>query len=942
MVPKRTILGWSRPFLTQAVDTLYAQGHSILPGVLDLSHLAVLVPTRQAGRRVKEALAQKAARQDLALFAPAIHLPRDLMGQTRRPGDSPIATQAEMLVSWLAVLREVSPQTYPDLFPVNPQTQGLEWALPLANSLLQLQDHLLEALWGLDAFPVEPNIPPQEWPRWKDLQRLNARWEEHLVSQDRVSPIHAVREYLKAPVPLLDAETLVILGIPDLTPLVEALTQPFLQSEGLEVIIHGPEHAPEAFDDWGRPLPTFWKERPLNLPENLKLCRDPRDLADHILHQVEESLQSQSEVCIGLQTGEFIPSLQHRAKGQPFSFFDPAGTPFKRHPLYSLLQLLGHLLQEARMADVSVLLRHSIGLEWALSRFPDLSSTQLFTLVDTFQQRHLPERLEETRDYRDSPKLLLDLTDQVQSLLEQFEAATNPAAWMAALDQFIQPYWQQLEGEDRDILQSVADALEGTIKAFFSAPGFSAGERVSLICQAMADRPLYPRRASDAIDLLGWLELPWEPAPTLILTELNRESLPTLPQQDPFLPNSVREQMGLASYQSRWIRDRYLLESLLASRVESGAIHLLIPRSDSQGEPLQPSALLLQTDPHHLPTRVKALFGELEPAPPQPPWSAAWKWTPPPLSEAPSSSISVTEFSQYLDCPFRYYLQRVLRMESYDAFKTEWDAMEFGNLAHWVLEEWFQNKTLYRERDPDLLGDALVQLLKKRTTGHYGRSLPLPLIIQMDSLEQRIRAFAQHQVLASQEGWEVIETEWSFPTGKEVFEIDGVSIRGTSDRIERHTHSGVIRILDYKTSDKAVSPADAHFRKWKARDDEDPPPAYARFGEGKDLRIWTNLQLPLYAWGLRQRGETAPIELGYFHLPKAVADTRIQVLDTENTDALIEQALICARGVIERLQQQVFWPPRRFPRHDPFAELFMGGLDQSIDPTNLLLKGGPR
>ena len=48
--------------------------------------------------------------------------------------------------------------------------------------------------------------------------------------------------------------------------------------------------------------------------------------------------------------------------------------------------------------------------------------------------------------------------------------------------------------------------------------------------------------------------------------------------------------------------------------------------------------------------------------------------------------MSVTQFIDYLRCPFRFYLKHVLRMEPFDAARDEMDARGFGSLIHDSIE----------------------------------------------------------------------------------------------------------------------------------------------------------------------------------------------------------------------------------------------------------------
>jgi len=70
----RHFLPWDRPLLPQAVAWLARDWSGT--GPLDLARWLVVVPTRQAGRRLREALAEHAAEAGQAVFPPRVVTPR--------------------------------------------------------------------------------------------------------------------------------------------------------------------------------------------------------------------------------------------------------------------------------------------------------------------------------------------------------------------------------------------------------------------------------------------------------------------------------------------------------------------------------------------------------------------------------------------------------------------------------------------------------------------------------------------------------------------------------------------------------------------------------------------------------------------------------------------------------------------------------------------------
>ena len=108
-----------------------------------------------------------------------------------------------------------------------------------------------------------------------------------------------------------------------------------------------------------------------------------------------------------------------------------------------------------------------------------------------------------------------------------------------------------------------------------------------------------------AIELLGWLELPWDDAPALVVTTFNEGCVPASINSDLFLPNALRVRLGLQDNARRYARDAYALSVLLATRER---LDLIVARRNSEGDPLPPSRLLFATDAETLASRALAWF----------------------------------------------------------------------------------------------------------------------------------------------------------------------------------------------------------------------------------------------------------------------------------------------------------------------------------------------
>ena len=129
--------------------------------------------------------------------------------------------------------------------------------------------------------------------------------------------------------------------------------------------------------------------------------------------------------------------------------------------------------------------------------------------------------------------------------------------------------------------------------------------------------------------------------------------------------------------------------------------------------------------------------------------------------------------------------------------------------------------------------------------------------------------------------------------------VDGRStrIRGRIDRIDRHPEHG-LRVIDYKTGERARRPEQVHFRLVDGR------------------RIWTDLQLPLYRYLLdaSQQGGAGPVEVGFVSLTQDLARESLSLVAwAADVD---DEALDVARDVVRQVRAGRFWPPADAPPFD--------------------------
>ncbi len=920
---RRHFLSWERPLLPQAVEFL--AGDWAGQGPLDLSHQLVIVPTKQAGRRLREALADYAKQRAQGVFAPRVMTADGLLAPGL--GDA-VASRTDTLVAWSRVLRNLAIDEFREVFPIDPPVRDFSWAVRLARELTALQLALAEN--GLRIADVAARIGDgaAEHGRWRQLAQLDLRHAELLRRAGLVdSPSARIGKVRQSW--LTGVDRIVVLAAPDLPPLALAALQVHENSLRTEVVVFAPSGERRNFDEWGRPNSEHWAGRVLALDEfesRIHLCSDPVEQAERLAGAARAYAEPEGYVAIGVADPEITPPLAAALKRQGIPSFSPEGSLRKQEGLYQLLAAFAALVRDPAFDQVEALARCPDFISHLRSRSGGIFSVEdWLDGLDQLRARNLPGDLRAALQASGSSN-----RDEVRQGLKEIDALHDRLG-RGSFEESVTDVLNQLFRDRKIDLRSDADQrFESAAQAWMECVRDCVrareifGDMPASDCWELALQLFAESRQSDdkpegALELQGWLELAWENAPHLLVGGMNDGQVPEAVVGDAFLPESLRLRLGLATNRSRFARDAYLLQALLASRRSGGRLDLYFGKTSLAGEPLRPSRLLLRCADAELPARVAYLFGALEKNEHPVAWTRAWPLRP--RRENPPAKVAVTGLRAWLNCPFRFYLGYVLRMKPVDAAKNELDAFDFGTLCHAALEE-LAKPPMRDCADAHTLRDCLLTTFDGEVRERYGDGLSLPLLVQLESARQRLSKAAEVQAAERAEGWVIIEVE-----KKIEFELSGITVSGRIDRIEKNERTGQVRVLDYKTSDTAVSPREAHLRSLRTGENV---PEWAQTEEDGCERVWVDLQLPLYRHALE--AEFGPdVTFAYFNLPKAAGETGLQPWEDFSVE-LQESAMRCARGICAAIKAGEFWPPNETLRaeYDDFASLFQHGAAASV------------
>ncbi len=949
--PKRTFLGWDKPLLHVAVDHLTRDWKD---GLLDLSDRMIVVSTRQAGRRLREALSARAAEKNAAVLPPLVTTPEALVTPDL---SSPVAGQAELLRVWSDVLQNIRLVDYPRLFPVDPAEQSFAWALQTAADLLTMRTTLGEA--GMTIADVANQPASESWrepERWRDLARLERQAQKRLDEIGLRDPQRARNDAAANKSLPDDTKKVIVLGVPDPNLLVIKALKRHAESHEVEIAIRAPADLAEAFTDWGVPKTESWMRRIISIPEpdsSIHLAPDPPSSARLAADLLAKHPSPAETAAFSICDENLVALLAKECDHREIATYDPAGYRFELHELAHLFRILVDLLGRRAFSAFSEILRvpdmlNALARAWSQSNDEPLRRSALLAGCDALHEQCLPDTIDDAHDaytQHRAARLPGELGFAIAEIQRQL-AKFRKAPFVPALTGFLRFVYGERNfaghvSEDRafveltSALTSILEEFEGA--AFKNCAPLTPSDALDLLLRVLSRERVADEREPHAIDLQGWLEAPWEDASHLILAGFNDRLVPEAIVGDPFLPASARETLGLRTNDDRFVRDVFYLSAILASRVSGGQVDFVLSRARDDGEPLRPSRLLFQCEDDELPDRALRLFeGAPAAAFGQPsPWTPAWRLAPPafPEDHKITTQLRVTDFSTYLLCPFRFYLKRALGMEPVDARKLEMDFRDFGTLCHAALEKFGFEESLRDSTDGDEISDFLSTSLEDLATAKYGSNLPAPVIIQLDAARQRLAAAGRIFAEQRARGWRIEgDPEWQIHERLD-FRIGGLVIRGTIDRIEKHEKTGDVRVLDFKTSAKPSKAEFAHlatFGRFESPEDY-PEWSHTENSEGKACR-WVNLQVPLYLIALRQHfGDSVSLSGGYFNLPRAIGETGIDLWDSL-TGRQLAGAESCAQGVVEAIQNRQFWPPRQRPRYDDFSGILFGIPEDTAMP----------
>lgn len=928
---------------------------------LDLSNLLIVLPTTRGCKRLMQLLAAKCL-EDATVFSPPRMITIGELPECLYVPDQPLASDLTQQICWSRALRRADSETMAALLGRDggavsdggsePGSDDLlQQYQPLAKLLSRMHSRLGSDVWSFRSVAREVrtfrNFLADEQARWDALEKVQGDYYRMLGEAGLWDRQAARSKVAVGSRPDIDEvrchcdHDIVLVAVADLNRSTAGMLKQLRPQ--VSCLVAADESMADRFDEFGSLITSKWLDAPIPIENRrIRVVDTPADQAAMVTHYLTHVPGGQplasDEITIGVPDDSVTPQIQRELQSLGVPIRRLSGTPLSETAPVRLLMAMREYLIQPTWDAFATLMRHPDLFDWISETVEDNSWLQL---MDAYQNGHLPDRLS-VRDPQpfgsdDVSKIVEDpkdpnsanrqrqqaneigrlnqLAQTLNQLLEPLYDGTRPLAqWSGRWSDVLQTiYGNRTIDRNRPQDRATLRALESLTASLVSQNEIpdqfettaTAPQSLQWALEAANEQAVPSVADPQAIDLCGWLDLTLDDARLLIVTGMNDDCVPSSEVGHQFLPNALCESLGILDNNRRYARDCYALTVMTSVRDE---YFLIVGRRNENDEPKKPSRLLFADAADVAAVRARAFF-QFRGKEHSRIWLGDEKQIqheqsfaiPLPQCPKPPSQLSVTKFKEYLQCPYRFYLNIILKLRSTRDDWPEMDGGTFGDLAHNVLEA-FAESELRDSSNAQMIFQFLSGELDEQIGKIYSASRLPAVRIQIEQLRLRLERFAEIQADHRRSGWRIVSTE-ELLAHKLSVKGQPFTLTGKIDRVDMHEHTGQVAIWDYKTSDAGEGPYKHH----------------------KTKSQWKDLQLPLYRHLVKEvnavRGANLDdITVGYVLLSKDLENIKFEAAEFSQEELAEADAL--AMDCIEKIRAGLFWPPVEKP--PKFSESLAG------------------
>ena len=885
---KRVFLGWEEPVLAHSAKWL-------LSNFQDLSEVRVVVRGSRAGRRLLEKLAVEADRQKRALFLPKIATIARIVDElfTAPAGLLPVAPELTQKLAWMEALRRLSPAKKAKLF----QTQkGLgesgQPELLLAQRLQTLRDELGGEGLGFaevarlmsEKMPEAPEIEPE---RWELVEEVFAEGRKILEKAGWMDP--AERRAVLAEKGTPQQVQVVLAGVVEIRPVFMKMLQRL--SKPPQVLVFAPEKEKDGFDEAGRLRPEYWAKRRAGM-ESGQIHAVVRS-ADQAA-RLAEMAKAWPGATLALADEKAVAGIREALREEGMDSHWAEGRKMREGRVAGFLRAVADYVsrkpnEAPSWESAARLMRHPDGCGGML---------RASEVLDTYAEKHVPEKMDPPEG-DPAAEWAKKLADKIQLMPEEVSASVQAEK---VSNMLVEIYGKMEVNLDLPSGRMMRDSLQKTRKVMTELASLKlpylekirTADFLRLVLAEMEDERVPEPSRVGAVEMVGWLELAEEDAPSVAVASFHEGAVPRSVTADEFLPGHLREVLGVNDNVRRLARDAYALAVVLGTRAENrGIVGLVVPSFNPAGDPVKPSRLLLTgMKGRELAARVLALTEKPEGEKKTETFKTGAGFGDLPAGKEKIDRVSVTAFRDYLQSPRYFYFRTVLGLQSVEDEPGELSPAGFGSLIHRVVGVFGKDQNCRESTNEKDIFAFLKGELDRQVMERFGKNPKAAVGWQLEMAETRLEAFARVQARERAEGWQIMvaEEEKGKDNRKEFALKDArgreLFVHGRPDRVDWNEKQKRWRVVDVKTSSVPKTPDRAHCE-----------------ADG----TWNDLQMPLYR-------ELAPLVLGeaakgwdpekcdlvYFHLPKDVEKAAVsKPMDANLVQRALQKAGEVAADILD-------------------------------------------
>lgn len=914
---ERVFLGFDDHFLNLVSKYLFSKYKQ--EGMLNLKNVLVVVTGSKTYKRLTEILLLESEKQNINFIPPSPYTPKGIFEyliNLKEIDNKKVASDFQSILIFIKAVKNLG-----ELLKNAPELVGASFKetdsfyIALAQKIYKIYKDISGANLTFGDVKKQGEVLENfNDNRWDILEKIYIEYQKILDEYNLTDTYIKRREFLigtKDSSITLDKD-IIFLNTMDLNKVFCDILKKI--KTPIQSLIFAPSELSDYFDEYGCVKVNKWIKRQIDInDDNILIADNPNDLAKLTANTIIKysSKYAANNMVIGCTDDTLIPSIRLGAQEKNINVFSVREREIQNSSNYELIESIKSFVESNTFNNFKELVSKKDILNYLLKNNPTFTKDAILASLDDFETSYLPyyinkdsiNHLQKTQFDKVIYKIYIDLS----TLLEGSRSKRTLQEWSKyILNILLVIYEDKIVSKnsesDKELL-TIFNSYKNAIINLNSAINdydleFSLQDALSLLNFQVKDTTVGMPLLEDTVEIQGWLEIQNDDSDFLILTGLKEGTWPQSTNQDEFLPNSLRKVLGLIDNDLRYARDLFMTESIINSKKEVFFIPLKYDLQ-SESENLL-SKILLAANSNVQAKRLLSFYDSKESEAISDDELKSKKivgkvkitdfefFKEPVISSYDLEKISVSAISLYKSCPYRFYVQNILKLNTVNTDINELDDLMYGTLIHDVLDTFGKSK-IKDSKDANEIYDYLIYELKEYVLNNFAKSHLPTIDVQLIGVKDIFRIFSFWQANHASEGWSIYKTEEKFKDY--YFLVDGkkVQITGRIDRIDYNSVLDKWLIIDYKTGLTVQDKS----KIYKSR-----------------KKTWLDYQMPLYLEYFNKVKEKQNVDFAYLNLYQ-ISSPKDYFVEIYASEDELENAILETQDILRNILNGIFWPPSK-------------------------------